>query len=394
MSASLLGWSALHFAWQCALLVLIAVILLRCSGLSARVRYAVGCAALLLMAITPALTMTWLHSHAATAASSAEISGEIVTALDAPALHGAAWMSVLAAAAPWIGAAWMLGAALCLSHLMIAWRYTRRIRMHARPLAATTMNVAVPLLESADVDVPSALGCLRPVVLIPPAVLHRLSKAELESIITHELTHVRRRDPMVNRAQTVIECLLFFHPGVWWLSRQIRADREHCCDEIVVRILGQPLVYARALTRLEELRRHRLALAASGGVLLARVRHITVATSPEPRVGRLALAGMLLVLLSVFSNIAVPASASALIGIANSAALMYIEAHDDAGPFTVSVRAGRVIRATVNGREVPAHQLLQRGDSLRIIGDDGNSSFTVRLRPDGIVWNARSTASS
>ena len=393
MSTVLLGWSAIHFAWQCAGLAVIAAILLRRCGLGARARYAIGCAVLLLMAITPALTVAWLRWHALSL--SGVTGGETVPALTPPLADGIAWLDVLAAAAPWIGGAWLLGAPLCAFHLLLAWRFSRRIRLNARPLSANAIDPAVPLLESDDVDVPSALGCMRPVVILPPPALHRLSKAELESIIAHELTHIWRRDPIVNLAQTVIECLLFFHPGVWWLSRQIRADREHCCDETVVRTFGQPLVYARALTRLEELRRHRLALAASGGVLLERVRHITGAASVRPRVGRVALAVVLLVLLSAFSNAAVRAGAPALARATRSAdSLMYIEAHDDAGPFTVSVRGGRVTHATVNGRAVPAHRLLQRGDTLRIFSDDGNASFTVRVRPDGIVWDARSTPSS
>jgi beta-lactamase regulating signal transducer with metallopeptidase domain len=395
MSSALLGWSAIHFAWQGTGLAIIAAILLRQSGLGARMRYAVGCAVMLVMAITPVLTAVWLRSNAATGVLSEDSAIATATPLTSVAVDATVWMEWLAAAAPWIGVVWLVGVLLSASHLLLAWRHAQRIRSNARPLTATTIAVTVPLLESADVDVPVAIGCVQPVVVFPPRALRRLSAAELELIIAHELTHIRRRDPIVNFVQVMLECLLFFHPGVWWLSRQIRADREHCCDESVVRTLGQPLVYARALTRLEELRRHRLALAASGGALLARVRHITTVASPTPRFGRVAFAIVLLAFLAAFNTAAVRTSAPAL-GYSSRVAdpLMYVEAYDDAGPFTVSIRGGRVVEATVNGRAVPPHHLLQRGDSLRIISDDGTSSFTVRVRPDGIVWDARSTSSS
>jgi beta-lactamase regulating signal transducer with metallopeptidase domain len=395
MSAAQFGWTAIHFVWQGAGLALVSVILLRRSGLGARTRYAVGCAILLLMAVTPALTFAWLGWRAA-----ADVVGVGTPSLSTPALTSSpagatSSMSALTSAAPWIGVAWILGVLLCAVHLLLAWHHAQRIRVRARPIRGQLPDLAVPLLQSDDVDVPVALGCRRPVVVMPPTALQQLSKAELHAIIAHELMHIRRRDPLVNLAQAVLETLLFFHPGVWWLSRRIREDREHCCDEAVVRTFGQPLIYARALTRLEELRRHRLALASSGGALLARVRHITMAAAPRPRRVRVGFAVVLLAPLSVFSDAAVRASAPALaLARSQSDPLMYIEAHDDAGPFTVSVRAGRVVAATVDGRAVPPRRLLQHGDSLRIISDDGSTSFTVRVRPDGIVWDARSIPTS
>ena len=112
-------------------------------------------------------------------------------------------------------------------------------------------------------------------VLLPASALTGLSVAEIELILAHELAHVKRHDWLVNLAQTVIESLLFYHPGMWWVSSQIRKERENCCDDMAV-IWGSRTVYAQALTRLEEQRTARPAavLAATGGSLLGRVRRL------------------------------------------------------------------------------------------------------------------------
>src|SRR5262249_36174646 len=97
-----------------------------------------------------------------------------------------------------------------------------------------------------------------------------------EAILAHELGHVRRNDYLVNLLQSVIETLLFYHPAVWWVSHQMRLEREHCCDELAVTVCGDRLIYARALTRLEEFRCDSLqvAMAANGGLLPKRVQHV------------------------------------------------------------------------------------------------------------------------
>lgn len=80
--------------------------------------------------------------------------------------------------------------------------------------------------------------------------------------------------------QSLVEVLLFYHPAVWWLSARIRAERELCCDDVAAALCGDPLILARALTDLEALREPlspsptHLALAANGGSLMHRVRHL------------------------------------------------------------------------------------------------------------------------
>ena len=186
---------------------------------------------------------------------------------------------------PAIAVIWLAGVVVLLIRMAGGW-------WHVRPLhqAAFAMNssrwqsacrrlayrlglpAAAHVVESALVDVPTVVGCLRPAILLPIAALASLSPAQVEAILAHELAHIRRHDYAMNVLQTVAETLLFYHPAVWWLSNRIRAEREHCCDAIAVSVCGDPVGYAQALAELESWRAGSaaMALAATGGSLLDR----------------------------------------------------------------------------------------------------------------------------
>jgi TonB family protein len=131
-------------------------------------------------------------------------------------------------------------------------------------------------MHSALVEAPTVIGWLRPVVLIPASCLTGLSTMQIEAILAHELAHIRRHDYLVSVLQSVIETLLFYHPAVWWVSKQIRRERECCCDELAVAVGGDRLAYARALSLLEERRSFypEVALGANGGVLKMRIKRL------------------------------------------------------------------------------------------------------------------------
>ena len=127
-------------------------------------------------------------------------------------------------------------------------------RMATRLSRRLHIGRAITLLESALVDVPTVIGWLKPVVLLPASALAGLSPQQLEAILAHELAHIRRHDYLVNLLQTLVETVLFYHPAVWWLSRRIRIERENCCDDLAVSLCGDPVAYAQALADLEALR--------------------------------------------------------------------------------------------------------------------------------------------
>lgn len=131
---------------------------------------------------------------------------------------------------------------------------------------------------TARVQVPVVMGVLKPVILLPAATLAQLSPEQLETILLHELAHIRRNDYLINLLQTVLETLLFFNPFIWQISAAIRREREHCCDDLVLDHAPEPLPYATALASLEMARLSAPvgALAASGQPrhLLNRIKRI------------------------------------------------------------------------------------------------------------------------
>jgi beta-lactamase regulating signal transducer with metallopeptidase domain/peptidoglycan/xylan/chitin deacetylase (PgdA/CDA1 family) len=139
----------------------------------------------------------------------------------------------------------------------------------------------IKLLQSAIIETPIAIGFFKPLIIVPVSVFLQMRPHELETIIAHELIHIRRYDPLVNILQSVIEVLFFYHPGVWWISAQIRREREFAADNAVMEIFGDShTVYATALANLEEIRLRAdqnmpsIATAANGGNLMQRMEKI------------------------------------------------------------------------------------------------------------------------
>ena len=164
-----------------------------------------------------------------------------------------------------------------------------KIRCHFHPILCTSTRVAVPVV----------IGILRPMILIPPALVTGLSPEQWESILLHELAHLRRFDHIVVVWQRLIESILFFHPVVWMLSRRLDTDRELCCDDLVLSNGANPLHYAGALCRVAEFvhesRPQPLVVAATGSVsgeLVSRVRRVLSEQNRQKnRSARFALVG-------------------------------------------------------------------------------------------------------
>jgi beta-lactamase regulating signal transducer with metallopeptidase domain len=329
---SALGWSLLHFLWQGAVVaVLVAAARAGLRNASAQARYLAGCASLLLLALLPAATFGWLRSvppqvptpaasHEDLAAPTTAASAHMPSDAAAPALAGAVdlqpWRqraeTLLRPALPWLVAGWLAGVLLLSLRLVGGWSVALRLRRRAWPVGPDLLQTLarlqerlrvsrpVLLLHSAAVAVPTVVGMLRPAILLPLSALCGLSPAQLETILAHELAHVRRHDFLVNLLQSLVETLLFYHPAVWWVSSWVRIEREHCCDDVAVAACGDALCYAQALTDLEAWRGslRPLAVAADGGVLLGRIRRLLGVPAPDAVPSAWPMAGLILLLLS------------------------------------------------------------------------------------------------
>ena len=109
-------------------------------------------------------------------------------------------------------------------------RRGRRVSMHSRcaSACAARLRCAWSMRSSRRLSA----GWWRPVVLLPAALLSRMPADLIEALLAHELAHIRRHDYLVNLLQSAVEALLFYHPVMWWLSRQIRIEREQIADQL------------------------------------------------------------------------------------------------------------------------------------------------------------------
>lgn len=285
-----LGWTLLHFLWQGILVATLYALARALAGsrISARGRYAIACASLLAMSAAPALTYWWLGDSgpAARIGSFADWGARQLAAGVAYSPVTDPWQQAM----PGIVIVWFAGAAACSLRLLMGFISAAALRRSPpspmpaewrqtldRLIERMHVSRSVRLLATDRVDSPSVIGWLRPVILAPVGVLCRLAPEQVEALLAHELAHVRRHDYLVNVLQGIAESLLFYHPAVWWISNQIRAEREHCCDDLAVAASGDVLVYARALAELESMRpaHCKAALSASDGSLLRRIRRLT-----------------------------------------------------------------------------------------------------------------------
>ena len=326
-----LGWVLVHSLWQFALLAIVAFVFQRAlRRTSASVRYVVLLAQLGLVVAGPLVTWSQLPAppqlmairsdpvpepavrpapaaqHAVPEAlvspSAVTVSPPVAIASTAPAfvttaplpeLPKPAWSErVQGTVTPWLSAivwGWSLGVLLFAIRPLWSWLTIRRLRTTGispvpesvqAALAQTARRLGVSpvvrIWQSTIVQVPIVAGYFKPVILLPVSIVTGLSPSQLEAILAHELAHIRRHDYLVNLAQTLVETVFFYHPAVWWLSHQIRCERENCCDDIAVSVIGNRLDYSRALLALEELRAAPtpLALGANGGSLVSRVRRL------------------------------------------------------------------------------------------------------------------------
>ena len=285
------GWALLHSLWQGALLALLfAGGLVFVRRRSPQLRYLLGCLTLALLIALPIGTAALLYESVqpepglgrdqiraggdvlTASAPSARIAPTTRTQFVPPAVSpvvslGARVLELLETGAPWLAGLWLVGVALLILRLSGQALYVHRFRAHHQVPAdahwqarACTLAARLgvrrncQLVQSERVESPLTFGVLRPLIVLPTSAITGMPAVELETLLAHELAHVRRHDYLVNLLQCVVEALLFYHPAVWWVSGEVRRAREECCDDVAVSLCGDAKLYARALTNLETLR--------------------------------------------------------------------------------------------------------------------------------------------
>src|SRR5437868_2939310 len=211
---------------------------------SAGTRFAIGFWALVAIALLPLTRVFWPQAQ---------------PSLTAPAIViPESW-------ALYLFVAWAVIATLLLARVARSVLHLHKLRRGCVPVEASSLDPLVAeslkrkqtwrnvrLCTSEQVRVPTALGIMKPAIVIPLWVMRDLSAAELNQVVLHELAHLRRYDDWTNLAQQVVKAMFFFHPAVWWIERKISLEREMACDDAVLAETESPRAYAECLAHLAE----------------------------------------------------------------------------------------------------------------------------------------------
>ena len=292
-SMEALGWTLVHFCWQAAVIALLyRLVDLAFAKSRSHVRYTLALVALMSMFAVAAATLGYeeMQMPQSTLSQSAGIAETLhgvmnyvesaPTTADAVAAKPitrpdlSALPATVEKAMPWVDAMWLFGVFILSVRTIGGWRRIRQLR-HAglieipervrnsfeRLSQRVGIRRKIELYVCPRISGPLAMGVFRSLVLLPASALTALSPDQLEVVLAHELAHIRRGDYLWNMIQTMVETLFFFHPAVWWVSNNLRQQRELCCDDVALACCSDPVVYATALLRLEEQRSSHLHLA-------------------------------------------------------------------------------------------------------------------------------------
>jgi beta-lactamase regulating signal transducer with metallopeptidase domain len=345
-----IGWTLFHSIWQIALAAAALFILLKSiPRAAAGVRYAVSVTALCISMTVPVITFVQVSSLTPSVNSpilgrhmagdeSGPIEPDLVIASissrdpepgvsDARGSRGVV-DSIFAVTEfvreqlpftfPFVIAVWVLGVAL-LSLILSGglWKLSGYKRYGTAPAndgwqmrladLCRSLKVSRPvtLMSSELLGTPIAVGIIKPMIIIPASVFLQMNPQQLETIIAHELIHIRRYDCLINVLQGVAEIVFFYHPALWWISKQVRLEREFSADAAVLKLASDGITYATALADLEELRLAANmtvpsnAMAANGGNLMQRITRILNEKTETSRASSAWSAGLAFAVISI-----------------------------------------------------------------------------------------------
>lgn len=296
------GSTLLHSLWQALIIsAVLRLLLLLFKNAPARLRYHLMGGALATIVLWFVITCgrqlngQWSVQYPAAVVGPALTGPEEVFVSSGSHAVGVSWAALF----PWLDMLYVVGLLFFSGKLFKDLMVVTRIR-HTRTAIAPhwTSRLAqltqrweisrkVGLYLSPRIDVPLVIGYMKPVIYLPFSIACHLDTAQIEAILLHELAHIKRADFLINALQTGVETLLFFNPFVWWISNQMRRERECCCDELVVGA-ADPGLYAGALLALEESRLYQghfvLAAKGSGHQLFHRIKRMMEMNPKKPNV--------------------------------------------------------------------------------------------------------------
>lgn len=155
---------------------------------------------------------------------------------------------------------WLAGVSVSLGLLVLGTTQTVRILRRSKPVEQKeltdqpclhTGGKPIRLLSSEETHTPFCWQIHQPVIVLPRSILS-LPSEELAMIIRHETEHLRAGHPLHLFLQRLVEAVFWFHPLVWWSSRQADYSREYYCDSQSVHSSSEALIYLKSLLHFAE----------------------------------------------------------------------------------------------------------------------------------------------
>lgn len=407
--AELFAWTLLQFAWQGVFLGIslrVCDFVLRRSN--ATLRYRIFRIHLAALVMAPLLTL--LESHTAVVSVAPDAGSgpsgafpflhSLFSSLVLPLFHR------LVLALPFILFFWTAGTLFGAGLVLAGYLRSRRLRS-VRPCRGRLSHVVdelarklgiktAPTVVEAEINSPFVVGVRRHMLVLPPKIEQELTPEEVRAILAHELAHVKRSDYTMNLLQTSLLLLMWPHPAAWMLWIRLRCEREACCDEVAVQLCGSAVPLAHALYRLAmNASPFDVAVPAAAGSLELRLRRLLTPSRPSHRIlsgATPALAMIALVLATICMAQTLPADRATRIALIASplGPTISIHAQDPAGSFFVRLYRGRVLGVSIGNQSIPAAQLIQQGNSVRVLDRSGQEILALRVDPrGGIAWNPR-----
>ena len=265
-----LGYTLFHSIWQATLIALIMSLILNIIRRDrANTRYLVAVSALFLTCVTSFVTFVKLYNPELpfTGINDLDIINQYapLTLIE----NEQSWIDSLNALLTnniqWITIAWTLGMLFFIARIFIGLNFTNNLDRSSRTVGEKWIvrmlnelkekafyHRNINLKETVLLNSPSVVGWIKPIIYLPIGLVNQISPEEAEAVLAHELAHIIRNDFLVNIIQSMVESFYYFHPAVWWISANIRNEREHACDDLAIKIIGDKMKYAKSLIYLQE----------------------------------------------------------------------------------------------------------------------------------------------
>lgn len=265
--AQAFAWTLIHSIWQFTLVAILLALVYKILNSSKSVyRYFIGFGALGLCLLMALVTFAIYYMESIGSSTTLNIQNQYNTFL-ASSATGFSLTKLLAMIDPYLLAivnAWLIGSVLFFIKFTTGFFYLKSIVKKATSSKVLNKSLKkikakykisrnVIVKESKSITTPIVMGIVKPVILFPLGLINHLSQDEVYAILAHELAHIKRHDYLFNMVQIAMETLFYFHPAIWFISSNIRSERESCCDDLAIKHVGNNVSYAKTLIKLQEL---------------------------------------------------------------------------------------------------------------------------------------------